>query len=248
MDNQRVELFQDENIDIFRYQRDYPKITKLKDSYTQASPGSIYGGFNSYDQLYNDIIVYFRQNGEADTMLQQIIASKDRICRHPPFTRSFSLFKSWRRLFHEYHALTTHQRSFWSITLERSFREERSGLLQTIAFPTRPSFQVVEEVTERARRRLEAYFKLYLHNQALLDLPDRVRLVDEMFNDLLSTTLLLPNYNDQYTKYKVDNVLLGFVSLWQVYDRTVRDIKTQDYQDLSVCHSFRHPSSFSLDD
>lgn len=80
---EKVELFENQNIDVLRYQRDYPKILQLKDSYLQTSPDTLYSAVNGYDQICNDIVVSFRQQGEADTMLADIIATRQAISRIP---------------------------------------------------------------------------------------------------------------------------------------------------------------------
>lgn len=81
MDSQPVVLFENEDIDVLRYQRDYPKIVRLKGTSIQSSPDSVYSNANSYDQIYNDIILSFRQNGEADSFIHQVIASKEKVGR-----------------------------------------------------------------------------------------------------------------------------------------------------------------------
>lgn len=78
MDSQPLVLFENEDIDVLRYQRDYPKILRLKGSSVQTSPDSVYSHANSYDQLYSEIIGHFRLHREADTFLQQVMASKEK--------------------------------------------------------------------------------------------------------------------------------------------------------------------------
>lgn len=73
----KVELSEESNIDIHRYQRNYPNIVQVKGTPQQSSPGSIYSEANMYDQLYSDIITYFRQNSEADTFLRQQIEARE---------------------------------------------------------------------------------------------------------------------------------------------------------------------------
>jgi hypothetical protein len=81
MDSQPLVLFENEDIEVLRYQRDYPQIIRLKSSIPQGSPSSTSSHANSYDQVYNDIICHFRQNGEADSFLHQVISSKEKVCR-----------------------------------------------------------------------------------------------------------------------------------------------------------------------
>ena len=81
MDSQPLVLFENEDIDVLRYQRDYPQIIRLKSSILHGSLSSTTSQANSYDQIYNDIIHHFRQNGEADSFLHQVISSKEKVCR-----------------------------------------------------------------------------------------------------------------------------------------------------------------------
>lgn len=79
MDSEPVVLFENEDIDVLRYQRDYPKIARLKSTAPQSSPDSVYTQSNAYDRIYNDIIGFFRQNGDADVFLHQVLASKEKV-------------------------------------------------------------------------------------------------------------------------------------------------------------------------
>lgn len=81
MESQPVVLFENEDVDVLRYQRDYAKIMRIKGGQLQASPDSVYHEANAYDSVCNDILGYFRQQGEADTFLLQVIASKEKVCR-----------------------------------------------------------------------------------------------------------------------------------------------------------------------
>lgn len=74
--------------------------------------------------------------------------------------------------------------------------------LRTIPFRPNHPYRYAP-VDSRARRRLEAFMRTFVHHQSRMTLVDRVRVVDEMFTDLLSVTARHPSPNDQYLKYKV---------------------------------------------
>lgn len=79
MERGDVELFQDENLDILRFMRDYPKIIKLRESGQSNRADPTAGTFSTYDQLYSAIITAYRQNGEADSLIKAIIGNRPKI-------------------------------------------------------------------------------------------------------------------------------------------------------------------------
>jgi hypothetical protein len=74
--------------------------------------------------------------------------------------------------------------------------------LRTIPFRHNHPYRYVY-YHSRARRRLEAFIRTFFHHQNRMSLIDRVKVVEEMFTDLLSITVKLSDCSDQYLKYKV---------------------------------------------
>lgn len=74
--------------------------------------------------------------------------------------------------------------------------------LRSLPFRPEHPFRLAR-LYSRARRRLEAFLKTFLSYQNQLDLIDRVKIIDELFSDMLSVTLNNPNAADQYSKYRV---------------------------------------------
>lgn len=67
--------------------------------------------------------------------------------------------------------------------------------------PDHPFRQAI--VYSRARRKLEAFLKTFLHYQNKMDLIDKVKVIDELFSGYLSITLNNQSSADQYAKYRV---------------------------------------------
>ena len=50
---------------------------------------------------------------------------------------------------------------------------------------------------------MEAFFRIYLHQQSRMDFNERSCAADDIFNDLLTITVKCTNIDNLYTKYKV---------------------------------------------
>jgi hypothetical protein len=76
-----IMLFSNENLDILRYQRDYPRIVEVSTNFPSNSGENIHRGFNQYDQVFSDIIHHFRTYGEVDTKVLDLLENKSSISR-----------------------------------------------------------------------------------------------------------------------------------------------------------------------
>lgn len=73
---QKAELFENLDIDVLRYLRDYPQVVKSVNALPESSPGSVYSQVNEYDHIYNRLVEEFRERGEIDKSLHEIVDSR----------------------------------------------------------------------------------------------------------------------------------------------------------------------------
>ena len=75
-DKLNVEVFEGTDLSMLRYQRDYPKIIKNRQELSKAQKHLRTSPVTDFDVFLNDVIVYFKQNGEADSFIKDVIAGK----------------------------------------------------------------------------------------------------------------------------------------------------------------------------
>ena len=71
-----VEVFESTDISMLRYQRDYPKIVKNKQDLSKTASRDGGGAITDHDLLLNDVVVYFKQNGEVDSFMREVIGGQ----------------------------------------------------------------------------------------------------------------------------------------------------------------------------
>jgi hypothetical protein len=78
---EKAALFDNLDLDVLRYLRDYPQVVKSSSAMAGASPGSVYAQVNGYDETCNRIVEEFRSQGEFDKFLHGEIANRQQTCR-----------------------------------------------------------------------------------------------------------------------------------------------------------------------